>query len=53
MQADAIHREDPEALVSVGVWNPIDNIDVFGFVNLFKDECLIAAGGMENVTYFS
>lgn len=49
LQADAIHRTDPDALVSVGVWNPIDNTDAFGLHDLFKDECLVAAGGKEGV----
>lgn len=49
-QADAIHQADPSALVSVGVWNPIDNTDAFGLNDLFKDECLTAAGGKSRVS---
>ena len=48
-QAAAIHITDPDALVSLGVWNNIGNTDAFGLHDLFKDECLIAAGGEEEV----
>jgi len=50
IQADAIYLADPEALVSLGVWNPIDNTDAFGLHDLFRDECLIKAGGKEAVS---
>lgn len=50
-QADAIHRADPGALVSVGVWNPIANTDAFGFHDLYKDSCLTAAGGKSGVSF--
>ncbi|KAK3785915.1 hypothetical protein RRG08_033023 [Elysia crispata] len=43
-QADAIKQEDPQALVSVGVWNPKSNTDRFSMVDHYKDSCLYKAG---------
>jgi len=44
-QAAAIHAADPKALVTVGTWNPKSSMDVDGFRNYWKDECLVKAGG--------
>ncbi|KAH3776471.1 hypothetical protein DPMN_177896 [Dreissena polymorpha] len=49
-QADAIRREDPGTMVTVGTWNPKPNTDRFGFKNLYKDSCLIDAGGRSQGT---
>ncbi|KAH3776395.1 mannan endo-1,4-beta-mannosidase-like [Dreissena polymorpha] len=49
-QADAIRREDPGAMVTVGTWNPKSNTDRFGFKNMYKDACLIGAGGRQHGT---
>lgn len=50
LQAAAIKAADPQALVSVGVWNPKSNTDQFGFINHYKDECLVKAGGKSTGT---
>ena len=52
-QADAIHIADPDALVTVGVWNPVVNIYAFGFHDLFSDLCLLTAGGRRKVSYLT
>ncbi|GFN85278.1 endo-1,4-beta-mannanase 1 [Plakobranchus ocellatus] len=43
-QADAIKQEDPEALVTVGVWNPKSNTDRFNMADHYSDNCLKKAG---------
>ncbi|KAK3722347.1 hypothetical protein RRG08_041950 [Elysia crispata] len=43
-QADAIKQEDPEALVTVGVWNPKSNTNSFHMFDHYSDECLYKAG---------
>lgn len=43
--AGAIHRTDPEALVTNGSWAFIASADVDGHHNYYTDERLIAAGG--------
>ena len=40
-QADAIHREDPHALVTAGSAGMRIQTDHFGHHNLYKDEFLI------------
>ena len=49
-QVDAIRKADSEALVSVGAWKAIANTDSYGFHDLYKDECLVSAGGRTNVS---
>ena len=45
----AIHSFDSLALVSNGAWNPRTNTDkCSNCYNLWRDECLIRAGGKEN-----
>lgn len=44
-QAAAIKEVDPHALVTVGAWNGKVNTDNFGFHNMYKDSCLVKAGG--------
>jgi len=48
LQVAAIHEADPDALVTVGIWNEQAGTDEFGYFNYFKDECLISAGGKQN-----
>ena len=48
LQISAIHRADPKALVTVGIWNEQAGTDEFGYFNYFKDECLIQAGQQED-----
>ncbi len=43
--AGAIHRADPEALVTNGSWNLQVLTDVDGMTNYYRDDRLIAAGG--------
>ncbi|KAK3763449.1 hypothetical protein RRG08_053303 [Elysia crispata] len=43
-QASTIKQEDPEALVTVGVWNPKSSTNSFSLVNHYDDNCLIKAG---------
>ncbi|GFR71926.1 endo-1,4-beta-mannanase 1 [Elysia marginata] len=43
-QVDAIKQEDPEALVTVGVWNAKSSTDNFHLANHYSDDCLIKAG---------
>ncbi|XP_052769396.1 mannan endo-1,4-beta-mannosidase-like [Mya arenaria] len=49
-QAHAIRIHDPGAMVTVGTWNPKSNTDRFGFKNLYKDSCLVEAGGRNKGT---
>ncbi|XP_022333894.2 mannan endo-1,4-beta-mannosidase-like [Crassostrea virginica] len=49
-QAAAIKQVDPQALVTVGAWSGRVNTDNFGFHNLYKDTCLVKAGGMPHGT---
>ncbi|KAH3776390.1 mannan endo-1,4-beta-mannosidase-like [Dreissena polymorpha] len=49
-QADAIRREDPGAMVTLGSWNSKANTDRFGFHNLYKDSCLVGSGGRAHGT---
>ena len=49
-QAAAIKQVDPQALVTVGAWSGRVNTDNFGFHNLYKDTCLVKAGGMPHVS---
>lgn len=49
---NAIRTTDPNSLVSVGAWKAIANTDSFGFHDLYKDECLVAAGGEAGVSVF-
>ncbi|KAK3785917.1 hypothetical protein RRG08_033025 [Elysia crispata] len=43
-QADAIKKEDPEVLVTIGVWNPKSCTNNFGLANHYSDACLYKAG---------
>ncbi|KAK3727202.1 hypothetical protein RRG08_065081 [Elysia crispata] len=44
-QADAIKKEDPEVLVTIGVWNPKSCTNNFGLAKLhYSDACLYKAG---------
>ncbi|GFR69945.1 endo-1,4-beta-mannanase 1 [Elysia marginata] len=43
-QTDAIKSVDPQALVTVGVWNPKSNTNSFGMVDHYSDTCLYKAG---------
>ncbi|GAB6089822.1 discoidin domain-containing protein [Spirochaeta dissipatitropha] len=45
MVAGAIHRTNPDALVTNGAWNVRVNSDIENFNNYYSDERLIAAGG--------
>jgi mannan endo-1,4-beta-mannosidase len=45
LQADAIKRAVPSALVTVGSWSERAITDNYGYTNYYKDSCLIAAGG--------
>jgi len=46
LQAGAIKRADPKALVTVGAWSEHSSTDKLGsgYFNYYKDECLIKAG---------
>ncbi|HOB16955.1 MAG TPA: discoidin domain-containing protein [Defluviitoga sp.] len=46
--AGAIHKTDPNSLVTVGCWNMRVLTDINGFTNYYSDERLIEAGGDEN-----
>ncbi|KAK7466625.1 hypothetical protein BaRGS_00037282 [Batillaria attramentaria] len=46
-QADAIYRADPQALVTAGSASQGTQTDMFGKKNIYKDECLIKAGGKQ------
>lgn len=48
IQSAAIHRTDPKALVTVGIWNERAGANAFGYFNFFSDECLVSAGGEQN-----
>lgn len=48
-QVDAIRQVDPQALVTAGSWEARDNVDKWGGFNLYKDECLVKAGGKKMV----
>ncbi|XP_046582031.1 mannan endo-1,4-beta-mannosidase-like [Haliotis rubra] len=54
-QVDAIRQVDPQALVTAGSWEARDNVDKWGGFNLYKDECLVKAGGkkMGTLTFYS
>ncbi|KAL3874774.1 hypothetical protein ACJMK2_037744 [Sinanodonta woodiana] len=54
-QVDAIRRTDPQAQVTAGSWSPISVTDNFGHRNIYKDQCLINAGGkqMGMLTFYS
>ena len=41
----AIHSIDPEALVTVGSWSELSQINSGGYKNFYTDECLLKAGG--------
>lgn len=43
--AGAIHRADPGALVTNGAWNMQVNTDIAPYMNYYRDDRLIAAGG--------
>jgi len=45
VQADAIYKADPQALVTAGSWSQKSQTDRFGAFNYYKDECLRKAGG--------
>ena len=47
VQTAAIHKADPKALVTVGIWNEKAGTDAFGYFNFFRAECLVAAGGAD------
>ncbi|KAK7466634.1 hypothetical protein BaRGS_00037291, partial [Batillaria attramentaria] len=44
-QVDAIRRVDPSALVTAGSWRQLSQTDQLGGRNLYKDQCLVKAGG--------
>lgn len=45
----AIHSFDSKALVTVGAWKPQTNTDkCSNCYNIYRDECLVAAGGKAN-----
>ncbi|XP_046582030.1 mannan endo-1,4-beta-mannosidase-like [Haliotis rubra] len=54
-QADAIRQVDPQALVTAGSWEARSNVDKWGGFNMYKDECLVKAGGkkMGTLTFYS
>jgi mannan endo-1,4-beta-mannosidase len=59
LQASAIHKADPKALVTVGSWSQYSSTDASlgkdvdpgrKFFNYYKDECLVKAGGQAGGT---
>nr|KAG5700876.1 hypothetical protein BaRGS_012283 [Batillaria attramentaria] len=54
-QADAIRTADPAAMTTAGSWAQGTQSDLFGDHNLYKDDCLVKAGGKPNgvLTFYS